>query len=149
MATKIDPKLKRSNSRICLMLALFPLKILTVHAVLQRSYTLKLCTRFVYLHAEDWPEVCWFFSPKLFFIRVILIGELRFQIFDIFSRNFSIFHIFLFFPPNIGMLTNLIFLVLEHFTNSDRTPPCIDTYLQLFLNFGNYGKKLSDRKWGV
>ena len=26
------------------------------------------------------------------------------------------------------------------FTNSDRTPPCIDTYLQLFPNFENYGK---------
>ena len=38
------------------------------------------------------------------------------------------------------MLTNVIFLVLENFTNSDRTPPYIDTYPQLFPNFGNYGK---------
>ena len=30
------------------------------------------------------------------------------------------------------MLTNLIFLILENFTNSDRTPPYIDTYLQYF-----------------
>ena len=41
------------------------------------------------------------------------------------------------------MLTNLIFLLLENFTNSDRTPPYIDTYLQLFPNFGNFGKKRS------
>ena len=59
------------------------------------------------------------------------------------SRNFSILHIFLGFFPNIGMLTNLIFLVLENFTNSDRTPPYIDTYLHLFPNFGNFGKKRS------
>ena len=43
------------------------------------------------------------------------------------------------------MLTNVIFLLLENFTNSDRTPPYIDTYLQLFPNFGNFGKKLSDK----
>ena len=38
------------------------------------------------------------------------------------------------------MLTNLMFWALENLTNSDRTPPYIDTYLQLFPNFGNYGK---------
>ena len=34
------------------------------------------------------------------------------------------------------MFTNLIFLVLEIFTNnnSDRTPPYIDTYLQLIIS---------------
>ena len=57
-----------------------------------------------------------------------------------FSRNFSILHIFLFFFPNIGMLTNSIFLVLENFTNSNRTPPFIDTCLQIFPNFENSGK---------
>ena len=38
------------------------------------------------------------------------------------------------------MLTDLIFLVLENFPNTDRTPPYIDIYLQLFPNFGNDGK---------
>ena len=38
------------------------------------------------------------------------------------------------------MLTNLIFSLLEKFRNSDRTPPYIDTYLQLFPNFGNLEK---------
>ena len=74
--------------------------------------------------------------------RVILIGEF-FPIFftTFFSRSFSIFHICLFCFPDIGMLANLIYLVLENFTNSDRTPPpYIDTYLQLFPNLGNYGK---------
>ena len=55
------------------------------------------------------------------------------------SFQSSIFSCFFCFP-NIGMLTNLIFLVLENITNNDRTPPYIDTYLQLFPNFGNYGK---------
>ena len=45
-----------------------------------------------------------------------------------------------FFFPNIGMLTNLILLVLENSTNSDRTPPYIDTYLRLFTNFEKFGK---------
>ena len=72
---------------------------------------------------------------------VILIGELFFPIFDIFFAQFFNPPYFPgFFFPNIGMLTNLIFLVLKKFTNSDRTPPYIDTYLQLFSNFGNYGK---------
>ena len=49
----------------------------------------------------------------------------------------SIFSCFFF--PNIGRLTTLIFLFLDNFTNSDKTPPYIDTYLQLFPNFGNHG----------
>ena len=52
-----------------------------------------------------------------------------------------------FFFPNIGMLTNFTFLVLENFTNSDRTPPYIDTYLQLFPNFGIYGKNALRQEW--
>ena len=63
-----------------------------------------------------------------------------FQIFEIFFAQFFNLPYFPVFFPNIGMLTNLTFLVLENFTNSDRTPPYIDTYLQLFPNFGNYGK---------
>ena len=74
-------------------------------------------------------------------VRVILIGELFFQCFDIFYTQFFILPYFPgFFSPIIGMLTNLIFLVLEKFTNSERTPPHIDTYLQFFPNFGNYGE---------
>ena len=39
------------------------------------------------------------------------------------------------------MLTNLIFLLLlENFTSSDRTPPYLDTKLQLFPNFGIWEK---------
>ena len=76
-------------------------------------------------------------------LRVIHIGELLFQFFDIFCAIFqsSTFSCFIF--PNIGTLTNLIFLVLENFTNSNRTPPYIGTHLQLFPNCGNYGKKSS------
>ena len=44
-------------------------------------------------------------------------------------------------------LTNLIFLLLENFTSSDRTPPYLDTHLQLIPNFGNSGKKLSDKNY--
>ena len=66
-----------------------------------------------------------------------------------FSRNFSIFHIFLgFFSPNIGMLTNLIFLLLENFTNSDSTPPYIDAYLSAINYFQTLEfleKTLSDK----
>ena len=61
-----------------------------------------------------------------------------------FRAIFQIFHIFLFFLVSIGMLTNLIFLVLqEDFTYSDRTPPYIDTYLQLFPTFGKLWEKRS------
>ena len=67
--------------------------------------------------------------------------------FDIFfAQFFNLPYFPVFFLPSIVMLTNLIFLVLENFTKSDRTPPYADTYLQLFPNFGNYGKKmLSDK----
>ena len=75
-------------------------------------------------------------------LRVILVGELFVQIFDIFfAQFFNLPYFPAFSPPNIGMLTNLIFLLLlENFTNSDRTSPYIDTYLQLFSNFGKLGK---------
>ena len=43
------------------------------------------------------------------------------------------------------MLTNLIFFLLENFTNSDRTPPYIDTYLQFFQTLEFLGKQLSDK----
>ena len=76
-------------------------------------------------------------------VTVILAGELFSKlIVDIFIAQFfpsSIFSCFYF--PNIGMLTTFIFLRLENFTNSDRTPPYIDTCLQLFSKFGKFGKK--------
>ena len=73
-------------------------------------------------------------------VRVILIGGLFFQIFDIvFAQLFNFPYLAVFFF-NFGTLTNLIFLLLGNFTNSDRTPPYIDTYLKLFPNFGNSGK---------
>ena len=40
-----------------------------------------------------------------------------------------------YFFPNIGMLNELDILGSGEFTNSDRTPPYIDTYLRLFPNF--------------
>ena len=43
------------------------------------------------------------------------------------------------------MLTNLIFLLLGNFTNSDRTPPYIDTYLQLLQTLRILKKTLSDK----
>ena len=74
-------------------------------------------------------------------LRAILIGELFVHIiFDICFAQFFNLPYFPVFFINIGMLTNLIFLLLENFTNSDRTPPYIDTYLQLFPNFGKIGK---------
>ena len=80
------------------------------------------------------------------FSQVILIGELFFQVFGIylFCAIFQSSIFSWFFSPTVWNFTNLIFLLLENFTNSDRTPPYIDTYLQLFPNFGNYGKKPSD-----
>ena len=45
-----------------------------------------------------------------------------------------------FFPNKCVKFNELGFLLLENFTNSDRTPPKLDTYLQLFPNFGIYGK---------
>ena len=66
-----------------------------------------------------------------------------FQFFDIFfAQFFSLPYCPVFFPNN-GMLTNLIFSVLENFTNGDRTPPYIDTYLLLFPNFWKLWKKHS------
>ena len=44
---------------------------------------------------------------------------------------------------NVLILTSLIFLHMENLTESDRTPPNIGTYLQLFPNFGNYEQKRS------
>ena len=60
-----------------------------------------------------------------------------------FSRNFLIFHIFLGFFSKYWNVE--IFLVLENFTNSDRTPPYIDTYLQLFPNLEIMEKTPSDK----
>ena len=48
------------------------------------------------------------------------------------SRNFSISHIFLFFSPKI--VTNLIFLVLENFTNSDRTNASVNWYISPIIS---------------
>ena len=41
-------------------------------------------------------------------LRAILIGELFFQIFDFSSRNFSIFHIFLFFIGSSGFIVDRV-----------------------------------------
>ena len=66
--------------------------------------------------------------------------------FDNFSAQlFNLLYFPVLFFLNIGKLTNLIFLVLENFTTSDRTPPYMDTYLRLFPNFGKFGNTLSDK----
>ena len=65
-------------------------------------------------------------SVSTFGLLLLLLSESFFHHFimpTFFLRNFSIFHIFLIFFPNTWNLTNLIFLLLENFTNSDRTPP--------------------------
>ena len=77
-------------------------------------------------------------------LRVILIGEffsLKNSTFV--SRHFSTFHIFLFFYPNIGRLTNLIFLLW-------RIPRIVTERLRIlihiynyFQTFGIFGKKRS------
>ena len=79
----------------------------------------------------------------VFDCRGILIGELFFQIFDISFAQFVNIPYFPVFFRNLEMLTNLIFLLLDNLTNSDRTPPYIDTYLQLFPNFWKFWKKRS------
>ena len=95
---------------------------------------------------SSWPQFRKNYNTpcQLFWVilRVGLTGELFFQILDSFFAQFFNLPYFpvLFFSPNIGMLSSLIFLVQENFTNSDRKPPYIDPYLQLFPNFGNYGK---------
>ena len=92
--------------------------------------------------------------PAFIFSRLVKLRVIPIIYWRTFRPNFShllraIFQscIFswVFFQIYMGMLTNLIYLILENFTNSDRTPPYIDTYLQLFPNFGNYGKKLPDK----
>ena len=45
------------------------------------------------------------------------------------------------FQINIGMFTNLIFLVLENFTNNARTAPYIDTYISPIIS------KLFEKLW--
>ena len=80
----------------------------------------------------------------------ILLGELFLPSFQPFFAEFFNLPYFLFFFSTrvLVYLTNLIFLLLDNFTNNDRTPPHIDTYLQLFPNFGKYEimeKTLSDK----
>ena len=96
--------------------------------------------RRVVLIGEFFPGVSKVWKHLEFVIGVILIGEVFFQIFDFFFAQIFNLPNFPIFSPNIGMLTNSIFLVLENFTNSDRTPPYVDIYLQLFPNSGNYEK---------
>ena len=89
-------------------------------------------------------------ARALLVVRVILIGEPFLYRREFFFPNFrhffraifqsSIFSCF-FFPQKYWNVNELdIFAFLENFTNSDRTPPYIDTYVQLFPNFGNFGK---------
>ena len=44
---------------------------------------------------------------------------------------------------------NLIFLLLENFTHSDRTPPYIDTYLELISKLWKLWKKHSPIKMSL
>ena len=66
-----------------------------------------------------------------------------------FSINSSFFNLpyfpGFFFSPQTREIQRAWFFCffLENFTNSGRTPPCIDTYLQLFPNFGKIWKKRS------
>ena len=46
-----------------------------------------------------------------------------------------------FFSKYVKFNKAVFFLLLENITNSDRTPPYLDTYLQLFPNFENSGQK--------
>ena len=83
-------------------------------------------------------DVCGSFLSESFFFQTF---DIKFYLFCAIFQS-SIFSCIFF--PNIGMLTNLIFLILlEKFTNSDRTPPYIDTYLQLIPNLGIFGKTRS------
>ena len=79
------------------------------------------------------------------YLRVILIGELSSIISTYFSRNFSIFHIFLIFFSNTCNLTNLFFLLLENFTNSAERLRISIYISNYFQTLGNYGKTLSDK----
>ena len=66
-------------------------------------------------------------------LRVIHIGELFFHIFHVFFRAI--------FQSSIFSFSCFFFSKYEfRKKNSEGTPPYIGTYLQLFPNFGNYGK---------
>ena len=51
------------------------------------------------------------------------------------SRNFFIFfQIFMIFFSDVSNLSNLFFLLLENFTDSDRTPPYLDSYISPIIS---------------
>ena len=54
-----------------------------------------------------------------------------------FSRNLLIFQISLIFPPKYVKFNKPVFFLLENFTNSDRTPPNLDTHLSISNYFQN------------
>ena len=90
-----------------------------------------------------WPKSA-HFKWSTIIVYSYIIGEFFPMFSTFFSRNFSIFHIFLIFFPNVWNLTNLIFchsITGEFHEYSDRTPPYIDTYLRIFPNFGKLWKK--------
>ena len=65
-----------------------------------------------------------------FLRRVILHWRYVFsKVWTFFSHNFSIFHMFLSFFQIFVKFYELLLLLPENFTNSDRTPPYIYTYL--------------------
>ena len=71
-----------------------------------------------------WALVCLIFSLcTCYLVSLSFLSECFSHKFSTFvSRIYSLFHIVLSFSRNIGMLTNLIFLLQENFTNnSDRT----------------------------
>ena len=90
------------------------------------------------------PSSYAFYSPFHFSlppIRMTLIGERLFpQSFDNCFAQASNLPYFPDFFFQMCEFNEVVFLLLENFTNSERTPPYIGTYLQLFPNFGNYGK---------
>ena len=64
----------------------------------------------------------------------------------LFSRNFLMFIFSRFFSHYIiGMSSKLIFLLLENFTNCDRTPPHIDACLWIFQTLETMEKTHSDK----
>ena len=77
------------------------------------------------------------FCTRRFCQGSFLSDSFFFLIWTFFSRNFSIFHSFPLFSKCVKF-NELDLIASEDLTTSDRTPPYIDTYLQLFPNFGNY-----------
>ena len=75
--------------------------------------------------------------------RIVIIGELPAHNIPIlsFSQLFESSRFSCSFLPNMSSKFSCFLSLLKNFTNSDRTPPYLDTYFQLFPKLGKILKK--------